>query len=99
MKTTWVLTEEERKQKFEGRGKRKGSTSEPTEREQLAEEELSRVEALVRDNDYWEQSKVDDFDEFLIRQIIRMVAFGASLTTQVCLLLHHLRRARSSCWG
>ena len=28
MKTTWVLTDEERKQKFEGRGKRKSCSGE-----------------------------------------------------------------------
>ena len=29
MQTTWVLTDEERKQKFEGRGKRKGNSEDP----------------------------------------------------------------------
>ena len=37
MKTTWVLTDEERKQKFEGRGKRKSSgDSQPEENKEEA---------------------------------------------------------------
>ena len=93
MKTTWVLTDEERKQKFEGRGKRKSCSSEsPVEEGRsgeeastagrkviLSEEELSTVEGYVRASDYWEQSKVNDMDTGLIRQIIRMVAFRANL--------------------
>merc|ERR1712130_958162 len=95
MKTTWVLTDEERKQKFEGRGKRKSCSSEnPGEEGRngsgeeastagrkviLSEEELSTVEGYVRASDYWEQSKVNDMDTGLIRQIIRMVAFRANL--------------------
>ena len=95
MKTTWVLTDEERKQKFEGRGKRKSCSSENPGEEgrngggeeastagrkvSLSEEELSTVEGYVRASDYWEQSKVNDMDTGLIRQIIRMVAFRANL--------------------
>ena len=107
MKTTWVLTDEERKQKFEGRGKRKSCSgdSQPEENKEeastagkkvfahfwvqiltfslqttlLSEEELSTVEGYVRASDYWEQSKVNDMDTGLIRQIIRMVAFRANL--------------------
>merc|ERR1711962_448245 len=45
----------------------------------LSEEELSTVEGYVRASDYWEQSKVNDMDTGLIRQIIRMVAFRANL--------------------
>merc|ERR1711963_1324164 len=68
MKTTWVLTDEERKQKFEGRGKRKSCSSEnPGEEGRngggeeastagrkviLSEEELSTVEGYVRASDY-----------------------------------------------
>ena len=38
MKTTWVLTDEERKQKFEGRGKRKSCSgdSQPEENKEEA---------------------------------------------------------------
>merc|ERR1712012_1117396 len=70
MKTTWVLTDEERKQKFEGRGKRKSCSgdSQPEENKEeastagkkttlLSEEELSTVEGYVRASDYWEQSE------------------------------------------
>ena len=45
----------------------------------LSDEELSTVEGYVRASDYWEQSKVNDMDTGLIRQIIRMVAFRANL--------------------
>ena len=93
MKTTWVLTDEERKQKFEGRGKRKSCSNESSGEERggeeastagrnkviLSEDELSMVEGYVRASDYWEQSKVNDMDTGLIRQIIRMVAFRANL--------------------
>merc|ERR1719462_923368 len=92
MKTTWVLTDAERKQKFENRGKRKSCSgeSQPEENKEeastagkkttlLSEEELSTVEGYVRASDYWEQSKVNDMDTGLIRQIIRMVAFRANL--------------------
>lgn len=89
MKTTWVLTDEERKQKFEGRGKRKsGCDSEDRSDDQastagrklvISEEELLSVDMYVRASDYWEQSKVNDMDTSLIRQIIRMVAFRANL--------------------
>jgi len=90
MKTTWVLTDEERKQKFEGRGKRKSGSESAEEvvkeeattagrKVTLSEEELATVEGYVRASDYWEQSKVNDMDTGLIRQIIRMVAFRANL--------------------
>merc|ERR1711962_402616 len=109
MKTTWVLTDEERKQKFEGRGKRKSCSgdSQPEENKEeastagkkttlLSEEELSTVEVYVRASDYWEQSKVNDMDTGLIRQIIRMVAFRANLDEQGQEQLRRLMVDRSS---
>ena len=90
MKTTWVLTDEERKQKFEGRGKRKSCSDSAGEEKMeeastagkkviISKEEQANVESYVRSSDYWEQSKVNDMDTGLIRQIIRMVAFRANL--------------------
>ena len=76
MRTTWVLTEEERKQKFEGRAKRKSCS----DSEDLSEEELAAIGGYVTASDYWEQS--NDLDTSLLRQIIRMVAFGARLTME-----------------
>jgi len=76
MRTTWVLTEEERKQKFEGRTKRKSCS----DSDELSEEELAAIGGYVTASDYWEQS--NDLDTSLLRQIIRMVAFGARLTME-----------------
>ena len=77
MRTTWVLTEEERKQKFEGRTKRKSCSS---DNEELSEEELATIGGFVKASDYWDQS--NDLDTSLLRQIIRMVAFGARITME-----------------
>ena len=77
MRTTWVLTEEERKQKFEGRTKRKSCSS---DNEELSEEELASIGGYVKASDYWDQS--NDLDTSLLRQIIRMVAFGARITME-----------------
>ena len=76
MRTTWVLTEEERKQKFEGRTKRKSCS----DNEELSEEELVAIGGYVKASDYWDQS--NDLDTSLLRQIIRMVAFGARITME-----------------
>ena len=92
MKTTWVLTDEERKHKFDGRRKRKsGSDSAGEEKVDeastagkktvLSKDEMLSVEGYVRCSDYWEQSKVNDMDTGLLRQIIRMVAFRARMTS------------------
>ena len=78
MRTTWVLTEEERKQKFEGRTKRKSCSSDNNE--ELSEEELVAIGGYVKASDYWDQS--NDLDTSLLRQIIRMVAFGARITIE-----------------
>lgn len=87
MKTTWVLTDEERKEKFEGRrGKRKKKTGPeyeacddppgvPDIKERISEDELVEVNQYVRDSGHWDISKVNDMDVSLIREIIRMVAF------------------------
>ena len=77
MRTTWVLTEEERKQKFEGRTKRKSCSD---NNEELSEEELVAIRGFVKASDYWDQS--NDLDTSLLRQIIRMVAFGARITME-----------------
>ena len=78
MRTTWVLTEEERKQKFEGRTKRKSCSSDNNE--EFSEEELVAIGGYVKASDYWDQS--NDLDTSLLRQIIRMVAFGARITME-----------------
>ena len=111
MKTTWVLTDEERKQKFEGRGKRKSSstdscggeegrgeessTSSTSRKVTLSGDELGVVDDLVKASDYWEQSKVNNMDTALIRQIIRMVTFRANLDELGQEQLKHLMSERT----
>ena len=81
MKTTWVLTEEERKQKFEGRGKRKRNSEEgdgdnidgdlANTNNCINEEEMLEINDLVKISGYYEISKVNDMETSLIRDIIR----------------------------
>jgi len=90
MKTTWVLTEEERKQKFEGRKKKRKSGSideemvdgalDPMGRVVISLQELEEVEQYVRTSGHWDVSKVSDMNTSLIREFIRMVAFKHSLS-------------------
>ena len=87
MKTTWVLTEEERKQKFEGRGKRKRNSEDPdgenvdgnlaTITGFISEEEMLEVNDLVKTSGYFEMSKVNDMETSLIRDIIRSDNFSS----------------------
>merc|ERR1719150_1968139 len=87
MKTTWVLTDEERKQKFEGRKKKRKSGSideeivdDPLARVGISSQELEEVEQYVRTSGHWDVSKVSDMNTSLIREFIRMVAFKHSLS-------------------
>ena len=80
MKTTWVLSEEERKQKFDGRKIRRksrgkeGSADEDdppeVDRNLISEDEMIEVNELVRLSGYNEPSKLD-METDLIRDIIR----------------------------
>merc|ERR1719474_2561662 len=89
MKTTWVLTEEERKQKFEGRTKKKRNSDDQDSEnvdgnlaniaDFINEEEMLEVNDLVKTSGYYETSKVNDMETSLIRDIIRMVAFSHQL--------------------
>lgn len=90
MKTTWVLTEEERKQKFEGRGKRKRVSEDGGDGDNIDgdlantnncinEEEMLEINDLVKNSGYYEISKVNDMETSLIRDIIRMIAFSHRL--------------------
>ena len=77
MKTTWVLTEEERKLKYEGKGKSKRTqTGENTQslgdtKNTFPETDLSNINTFIAASDYWETSKVNDMNTELIRKIIR----------------------------
>lgn len=108
MKTSWVLTDEERKQKFEGRGKRKSGSEEKEDKSEMdqastagsklimSEEEMTNIQDYVRASHYWEHSKVNDMDTNLIRQIIRMVAFRANLDDLGQDQLHNLMVERTT---
>ena len=105
MKTTWVLTEEERKLKFAGKGKKRKdrvsgggsiSVSESSGESPgvdpsasgppgqmpvlgLCETDLADIQSYVAAAGVYEQSRVADMDTQLIRKIIRMIAFKATL--------------------
>jgi len=91
MKTTWVLTEEERKTKFHGKGKKRRSSSvsehlnenmvniKTDDNAYLTEDDIATISAYVAASQYWEISKVNDMNTELIRKIIRMIAFGCVL--------------------
>ena len=84
MKTTWVLTEEERKQKFEGRSKKKRNSDDQDSEnvdgnlanlaDFINEEEMLEVNDLVKTSGYYETSKVNDMETSLIRDIIRLTS-------------------------
>jgi len=93
MKTAWVLTDEERKVKFEGRVKKKTKSEESSTEKELddklsavdiagyiSDEELFEVNYYVEISEYHEMSKVHDMETTLIRDIIRLVAFQQSLS-------------------
>ena len=83
MKTTWVLTEEERKIKFDGKGKKRRSSSvgqsdhnncikiKTDDNAHLSEDDIANISNYVAASEYWEISKVNDMNTELIRKIIR----------------------------
>ena len=86
MKTAWVLTDEERKVKFEGRVKKKTKSEESSTEKELddklgavdiagyiSDEELFEVNYYVEISEYHEMSKVHDMETTLIRDIIRWI--------------------------
>ena len=80
MKTTWVLTEEERKLKFDGKGKKRRTSSigqseminiKPDDNAHLSDNDVANISHYVAVSDHYETSKVNDMDTELIRKIIR----------------------------
>ena len=87
MKTSWVLTEEERKLKFAGKGKKRkdrvssGSVSQSDSTEvqdpglmpvlELCETDMADIRNYVNISGFFELSRVTDMDTQLIRKIIR----------------------------
>ena len=104
MKTPWVLTEEERKLKFAGKGKKRkdrvvsGSGSSVSAVSEslspdpateltsmpmlgLCDTDMAEIQGHVLTSGCYEASRVSDMDTQLIRKIIRIIAFKASLDT------------------
>lgn len=102
MKTSWVLTEEERKLKFAGKGKKRkdrvvsGSGSSVSAVSEslspdpatelssmpmlgLCDTDMAEIQGHVLTSGCYEASRVSDMDTQLIRKIIRIIAFKASL--------------------
>ena len=82
MKTTWVLTEEERKLKFDGKGKKRRTSAigqsehqviniKPDDNAHLSADDVANISHYVAASDHWETSKVNDMDTELIIKIIR----------------------------
>ena len=89
MKTAWVLTDEERKVKFEGRVKKKTKSEDSNTEKDLddklhavdlagyiSDEELFEVNYYVEISEYHEISKVYDMETTLIRDIIRWITIN-----------------------
>ena len=82
MKTTWVLTEEERRKKFDRKGKKRRSSSigqsehqviniKPDDNDHLSDDDMANISHYVAASDHYATSKVNDMDTELIRKIIR----------------------------
>ena len=85
MKTSWVLTEEERKIKFDGKGKKRRSSSigqsdyynciqiKTDDNAHLSEDDIANISNYVAASEYWEITKVNDMNTELIRKMIRYI--------------------------
>jgi hypothetical protein len=77
MKTAWVLTEDERRQKFEGRNKRKIIPSSNKFNQEnldipcISSTDLATIERCVKASSACDPTQLRDIDISLIRQIIR----------------------------
>ena len=72
MKTAWVLTEDERRQKSEGRNKRKISPcSKELEKETVDVPSSMDLDRYVKASSTRDPTQLRDMDISLIRQIIR----------------------------
>jgi len=75
MKTAWVLTEDERKQKAMCRGKKKSNYTENSAQPSIFSPDLGCIDSYVLASSHC----VKDLPTPLLRQIIRLVAFRAKL--------------------
>ena len=73
MRTAWVLTEEERKMKFEERVKKNSASHERNYDvvSYINEAELRELSFYVMISEYQEMSKVEDMEPFFTREVIR----------------------------
>ena len=82
MKPVWVLTAEERKQKFEGRTLRKTSpkiiigAGVNSSLDKVFSKDLDTIDQYVKFSLFCEPVKVLDMETYLLRQIIRLVALN-----------------------
>ena len=110
MKTSWVLTEEERKLKFAGKGKKRkdrissgsvslceGDQSDVTNMPMLGmcQSDLADIQHYVAASGSGDVSRVSDMDTTLIRKIIRLIAFKASLDSDAQVQLRQVITSRS----
>ena len=77
MRTAWVLTEEERKMKFEERVKKNSANHERNYDvdSYINEAELRELSFYVMISEYQEMSKVEDMEPFFTREVIRSKEF------------------------
>jgi len=78
MKTAWVLTEQERRQKFEAKSRTHKKQKEEVEKTSdmvLSEEDIMEINDLVKASGHFERSKVNDMETSLLRNIVKMIAF------------------------
>jgi len=93
MKASWVITDNDPKKSGGKNEKSKRNSTEgvddpspepPRAQDPLTgyitETELALINELVDISDFWVTSKVNDMDTALIREIIRLIAFGAKLS-------------------
>ena len=72
-----MLTDEERKQKFQGKVKRKQQPKDnviENTNNNLSEEELFEVKELVNASGHFEMRKVNDMETSLLRNIVKYVS-------------------------
>jgi len=84
MKTAWVLTEQERRQKFEAKVRDNKKTKEDVKKNSdmlLSEEDILEINDLVKISGHFEKSKVNDMETSLLRNIVKMIAFYHPLPT------------------
>jgi hypothetical protein len=81
MKAAWVLTEEERKQKSKGRKEQRKSATNTSDKPSYIIDFVT-IDRFMRTFSFHHPNNVRDIDISLLREVIRMVAFRASLSRE-----------------